>query len=239
MDIVYVLGTSGKFRNNIDLRYSIRSVEQNLIGYDNIYIIGPKPDWLAGVVNIPAKDQFDPRANREANIINKALIGASSDCSDDFLFFNDDYFIHKKLDVAHIKNWHRGFLREVRLAGAYGNARIRTADYLESEGYTSLNYDGHYPAIFNKYKLLEIMDTIPWRENFYVFKSLYFNIMKVKGEYFSDFKIRRNTPLNYIKRKLQTRPFFSASDDATAAKTGLLLKSMFPNPSTYEINTNT
>lgn len=45
IDLVYILGSGSQWRNN-ELRFSLRSVQKNLKGYRNIYIVGENPGFL-------------------------------------------------------------------------------------------------------------------------------------------------------------------------------------------------
>jgi hypothetical protein len=65
MDLVYVLGSGSRWGDN-ELRYSLRSVEKHLKGYNNVYLVGDKPDWVRNVTHIPKQDitvqrMFDKR----------------------------------------------------------------------------------------------------------------------------------------------------------------------------------
>jgi len=42
-----------------ELRYSLRSLEKNLIGLNRIFVVGHKPKWLVGVTHIPVTIQTD------------------------------------------------------------------------------------------------------------------------------------------------------------------------------------
>ena len=58
MDLLYVVGGGSK-HNNAELRYSLRSIEKNCTGYDRVFIVGQKPEWVTNVEFYPCDDPYD------------------------------------------------------------------------------------------------------------------------------------------------------------------------------------
>ena len=59
MDVVYILGT-GSTSNDNEIRYSLRSIEKYLIGFNVVYIVGECPKFLKGIIHLdfrPTKKQ--------------------------------------------------------------------------------------------------------------------------------------------------------------------------------------
>lgn len=90
MDVVYVLG-KGSLADDLELRYSLRALEQNMLDLRLLYLVGERPDFLKDIVHIPV---VDDTGSPEGNIYNKVM-AASEDSvlSDDFLLMNDDFFM--------------------------------------------------------------------------------------------------------------------------------------------------
>jgi hypothetical protein len=86
IDVVYVLGTGSKWKNN-ELRFSLRAIEKNLTGYRDIYVIGENPGFLQNVIHIPYPDELP--GNADGNIARKVLRACrEKKLSDNFLFIN-------------------------------------------------------------------------------------------------------------------------------------------------------
>ena len=107
IDIVIPLGTGSLWKDN-ELRICLRSVQQNMEGVRNIYIVGVKPKWLSGVVWIKMTDL---PGCRQFNIMRKVLTACKSEAlSENFLFMNDDHYVMKKIHAMDIPYWYSGML---------------------------------------------------------------------------------------------------------------------------------
>lgn len=90
MDVVYILG-SGSLVNNEEIRYSIRSLVENMIDMRNLYIIGEKPHFIQNV-----QHHFLPDSDKKSwkNVYNKIMFACEiPELSDEFLLMNDDFFL--------------------------------------------------------------------------------------------------------------------------------------------------
>jgi len=70
IDVVYPLGSGSAWDNN-ELRYSLRSLENNLLDLGRVFVVGQRPPWLVEAVHIPMEDTH--RHNKDANLIDKVL----------------------------------------------------------------------------------------------------------------------------------------------------------------------
>jgi hypothetical protein len=228
MDVVYIC-RSGP---NEELRYSIRSVEQNL-PHRNIWVIGQKPEWYKGnfieVDNANAK-YSNARANLDTLVKTKQI-------SDDFVLMNDDFFIIRKINK--ISYFYDGTLLEraeknelLTTTGAYTKLLYNTYDKLVNLGIEfPLNYELHVPMIMNKHKLKEVLrcKTCLWR-------SLYGNIYNVGGTEKEDVKIYTSSPSNPESYDWRGKHFayISTQDSSFPAVHRTLLSKRFKSPSSIE-----
>lgn len=234
MDLVYPLGNGATHRDNIDLRYSLRSVELYLNDCDRVFIIGECPKWVQNVIHIPAKDRYSFYTNREANIIHKCVQVFKTDCSENFIFMNDDYFLLKPFSSGDLNFWYKGKLKENGPLTTYKTAKYRTANWLEARGYTSFNYDVHCPSVFNRAVLKERLSRVDWKKNYYVFKSLIYNMGTAKGEEYIDLKLKKIVNKAELFKTLEERLFFSTSDAIMRDGFLQIMESLYPNKSKYE-----
>ena len=150
MDIVYICREG----DNEELRYSIRSVMQNL-PHRNIWVVGGKPNWYNGnhiAVRQNGRKYDNARKNMQA-------IAASLEISEDFILMNDDFFVIKK--VKDLSHYHGGplseridFLKNKYGVSPYIKMLTKTAKYLAHRGIRDpLNYALHVPFVMNKTKM--------------------------------------------------------------------------------------
>src|SRR5687768_13919743 len=98
MDIVYTIGTESKC-DDLELRYSIRSMVKHLHGFDRVVLVGHKPSWAKDVIHIPCNDPHV--ANRARNIYDKILKAAMhAEVSENFICASDDHFLLADHDAA-------------------------------------------------------------------------------------------------------------------------------------------
>jgi len=237
MDIVIPLGTQDKRRNYADLRYSLRSVEKYIKGYKDIYIVGECPKWLTNVIHLPCKDPYLYKINREGNIIHKVLTAAQHpDVSEHFVLLNDDHYYLKRLHVDEIEDWYKGNLNENPAKNhLYQKARKDTHNWLRDFGGHTLDYDGHWPNVFHKEVLIDVMQGINWKDHHFVFKSLYYNLIENVPVRMKDCKIGDETTPEDFGKQIRGRYLFSTSDNVSAS---IMMRQYFDEhlntPSRYE-----
>lgn len=106
MDILYVLG-SGSKHNNMELKYSLRSLERYCINVGRVYIVGECPRWInkKEVTHIPCNDPYERKCK---NIWHKVLYAIDHcDISNEFLLSADDIFHVRPIDLDHYPYYHK------------------------------------------------------------------------------------------------------------------------------------
>jgi len=183
MDILLPLGTGSKWNNN-ELRYCLRSLEQNCQDLGNVIISGEKPDWIQNIIHVPAKDAHIPTLS----IWNKTLAGSKE--TKEFLFINDDYLFLKPFKA---KSYPYLF-GEVTGNSPYKRILRRTLKLCQQSGLQSFNFDVHKPMIINSAKFQQTYDYFKWHlsiDQGLVMKSCYTNLHGVKGIECQDIKLFR------------------------------------------------
>lgn len=229
MDYVYIC-RSGE---NEELRYSIRSLVNNLEDVENIWLIGGKPSWYTGnYFNLPGKkSKFD-------NIVDAIRkIPEIEEISEDFVLMDDDIFIVKKLESIPV--YHGGLLSDkikhrqssIGRVDTYGRLLNKTMKDLNLQGIKDpIVYDLHVPMTMNKTILKNVMN------KGYFPKTTYGNLAKVGGTKIKDVKVyNRNKEMSYdyVNGDL---PFISTLDQSFERVYQDILKEMFIKPSSYELN---
>ena len=191
MDIVYILGTQSVWDDN-EIRYSLRSVEENLENAGKVFIVGEFPAWMneSQLTHIPAKDPYDHKIK---NAVHKILIACNDKrISDNFILMNDDFLFLTKQSVT--GNINIGYIDDAQKEhktrrGYYFRAIRETNQMLKMARIEKpINYEAHYPMIINKKAFRAIMEGIGWKNIGYIFRSIYGNVLGVVGKETRDYK---------------------------------------------------
>lgn len=220
-DVVYILK---KDVAPDELRYSLRSLQN--FPHGKVWFFSGCPEGLR-------PDRFVPfeQSGRQkwwmATSTYRAIC-ETDEVTDRFWMFNDDFFILEKVEeLPYMYNGH--------IADLVGFARSRSPVYarrlretrieLEKQGLDTLNYALHVPMLFEKTKVLEVLDAFP---NCPMFRSLYGNYWKVGGIETKDVKV--STP-----NGLPDGPLCSTSDKSfREGAVGEFIRNRFNTPCKWE-----
>jgi hypothetical protein len=240
MDIVYVLGTGSRWKNN-ELRYSLRSVEKNLVNVDKIWVVGANPGFTKGIRFIEHPDEFEP-VNASGNVTRKLIrVCSEPELSEDFLFFNDDFIVIKPCDANKLPTWYKqdmaDYPPEFFNKNDWRRRMKATFNTLQSCGLPTLNYDYHAPMHFNKTLFPQVMQRFDYSSGIgLLYRSLYGNTLQVPAtqmtiEKRTIFRELTFAEINYLIRKSH---FFAFSDAGLNDELKLWLFANFPTQSRYE-----
>ena len=178
-DLIYPVGTGSHWDNN-ELRYSLRSVAQNLRGVGKVWIVGERPEWLRGVEHISVQDKWG-KANPTANTLSKVLAACDAGISERFIYMNDDFFIMRPMQAENIQPLYKNDLTE--WPPSYWNKHpwrqrmLKTMKLLQSTGLKTLCFDIHAPFPMEVTKVRELADRFDWKTgNGLNWRSLYGNV---------------------------------------------------------------
>lgn len=215
MDVLYYIG-GGSSHNNDELRFSLRSLEENCKDVGKVWIVGNRPAFLRNVEYLWVEDKFKWWKNAFVKV--KAAIEAG--ISDEFLLMNDDFFMLKPFEASKYPFYHRG---EMPSEGKSDWAKVivNTRKYLEKIGATTFHYGVHCPMRIEGKKYLELEKhlTEPLSA-----RCLYGNLY-CKGRKITDCKGEEIK--NNITKCYSSMPYMSE-------KIYEELKTMFPKPSKWE-----
>lgn len=229
MDIVYVVKDSAY---NEELQYSLRSVEKNF-PHNRVWFFGGKPIGVHPDKQVLVNQIWRTKWDNVRNMMR--MIADNEEVTDDFVLFNDDFFVMKPIKTLPPYKWKTmesicKWVEEQnnsRQSGYTKNLRA-VARELEELQFPTDNYVLHLPMVFNKKKLLNALDVFP---NTKSPRSVYGNMyLTKKAKTHKDVK---------IFRAWQTPPedadFLSTEDYAFKnGKAGEYIKKCFPNKSRFE-----
>ena len=151
MDILYYIG-SGSHHNNQELRYSLRALEAHCKDIGNVWVVGNKPHFLNG--NAKYLWVEDSGAWWQ-NAFYKTMAAIESGISEDFILFNDDFFMLEDFTAAKYPHYHKGDIKDVA-HNKYQETIVNTKRVLQSLNKPFKHYGVHCPMRINgaKYKQL-------------------------------------------------------------------------------------
>lgn len=229
MDIVYILGKGSVWKDN-EIRYSLRSIGKHLRGFDLVFVVGELPRFLTNVIHIPCEDVYKGNDLRRNYNIKEKVLAACRDerVSGDFLFFNDDHFLLRGLDVSEVRYWSDGGWDEpiLRAGVAYKRVLVNTVPF------SKYHFDIHTPIVYNKKRFIERMD-VDWSKE-YAVKSLYCG-NDFDPEFMKDMKVNARLTVESWKKLVTDRLFFSIGDAAVCWDFKQFMNELYPDKSKYEL----
>lgn len=230
-DIVYFVKDSAK---NEELKYSLRSVEQNL-KYRNVVFYGGCPEDLRPDRHY-ARNQTEPsKWERVRGSLRAACL--NDELTEDFWLFNDDFFILKPMSEDMPPQYNGELHRHIEKVKARHGGRDmdwtrrlqHLCETLEAAGKGTLNYAVHKPILINRKKALEVLDKFPDEP---MFRALYGNYWGIGGESKHDMKV---LVMDYDVDKIKDWEFVSTQDDSFERGTvGKYIKDKFDKKSRFE-----
>ena len=226
-DIIYVLrnGYQGD-----ELRYSIRSVVQNL-PYKRIVFVGGTPDGLRPDIGISHQQIGSTKWARSMSSLREAL--KCDKLTEDVWLFNDDFFVMDRVreDINYFNGTLEKRVIDLKRANPKGSIYARNLDKLRvtllSSGRDALSFALHVPFLINRKAALDLFDS---GADLQMFRSYYGNYYQIPCRYMSDVKV-------YDLQTIPDTPFISTSDSAfSLGKVGEFLRKYFNKPSRYEID---
>ena len=228
LDVVYFVKDSYE---NEELRYSLRSVEQNL-PHRNVWIYGNPPCGIE-VDRIARFQQTGKNKWAKVRSMFEKLY-LNDDLSEDFILMNDDFFVMKPIDK--LKTYYGGSLQEridviekhFNGPTSYTMRLRRTNDYLKANKLTTKNYELHIPMIVNKAKFLEQLERYTGLGG--ASRSFYGNTYKIGGTKCKDIKVYD------LDGNFNRNTTFLSTTDASfrIGEVGKFIRSKFPNKSRFE-----
>lgn len=233
MTIAYILGDGSKY-NNLELRISLRSAEKYL-NPKKVIVCGHDPGFLSDKVtyipNYPIKKENDAAFGIKENLL---ALCKSDLVPDEFTLLNDDYFF--LAPMTDFPYYHKGELRAAmeRIgSGVFYGHLLATAVVLENKKLGTKHFDCHWPIVYNKKKLLKIIEEQNWNVPLGpTIRSMYCNTLGIDGQYIDDVKI--NKPVLDWAAATAGMPMISVGDEAFDRICRSYFISLFGTKSAYE-----
>ena len=239
VSIVYPLGKGSRLQN-LEIRYSLRSVAEFAENFDKIFIIGEKPDflnWSETLVHIPFDDRYTPYLNTWLKL---REISEQKDVSEKFCFFNDDFFLIDKFDCSDVPYVTSGLdLHEQyfsyepldKIKNGYHKVLRKTMEALRNRKLTTYAFNTHQPVNFEKQKIAATFQEFSgdlWQHEL-SFRACYGNLHKIE---------RTRKPAIVLGNKIKSmygHKSFALTNATTYDFAYKILNSFFPEKSLFEV----
>lgn len=227
IDVVYVLKPE---LESEELRYSLRSVEKNF-PCRKVWFVGGQPKGFVPDARLEHKQE----GNSKWNLI-KSSMWAVINCdeiTDNFFWFNDDFFVMKPIDTKKFVNFVDGTL-ERRIQelhsesgmNPYTRTLFKAQQELMSLKMPTMNYDVHLPMLFNK----TLAENSINRCSSPQMRSIYGNINQIKYKVFPDVKV-------YDLESVPDYDYLSTNEKTfNNGKVGEYIRETFTEPSRFEVS---
>lgn len=255
IDVVYPLSNQSKGPDDFELRYSLRSLnEQPWVG--GLFIVGHMPAWIKNAQHIKCSDQwlYD---FKDKNIIKKMVRACADErVSDPFVANSDDQYWLQPIKPEQMLIPPREIPPQVLkyVAPGQGLQVIRpfrnrwvkrqheTVKFLRNNKRCEIFFDGHVPYLIDKRKYIRTMAEIPWEmgDGFLIVVYHGWNWESLanghKVEDRDGVLVRIKTDMKTEEIEAQTKNAFFMNHNNKAFSAGMreFLKKRFPNPSRWE-----
>lgn len=163
------------------LRLMLRAIENSCSGYNEIYIVGDKPDWIQGVVHIDFSEVESKKFLMKNNFKKLRAATLRRDLTDDFVWIdaNDvipmcDFSNDIRVNISETNPFYR------KPIGTDKIIHKHTFDMMHRRGFTKNNYFNSFPMSINREKLNNTFDEIDFDTAYgYCIKTLYSNFNRL------------------------------------------------------------
>lgn len=227
MDIVYFVKASSQ---NEELRYSLRSVEQNF-PHRNVWFIGGCPEGLHPDRQLEVSQNEKTKWENTSKSFKAAC--ENNDISDNFVLFNDDFFVMKPVEFlpyysdgiieSRIQQLRRHHMHDT----LYSSRLMSTVNLLKNAGLPTVSYAVHFPMVINKHEMLQTFEAFP---DGLMWRSIYGNHHHKPAIKVFDCKI------NDIRKQPDSNWTFLSTQDLTfrSGCVGSYIRKIFTEPSKFE-----
>lgn len=233
-DVLYIKGKPS-LNNDLEMLYSLRTLEKHVKDLGRVFITGECPEFInkKKVIYTPAEDIGSPMINHWWKVDQTIR---KTDIKKNFALMYDDIFITRNIKLAEYPFYQKGLLHQNQTGGdVYKESLINAAVWLMSNGKPTYDFELHIPCIYNKFKFKRLREIFEPRKDQYpgmAVRSIYGNLFETNRPYRKDIKIR--TPYDGPADFIQEYDCFSVSDQAFQFKVLPWLKKNYKERSRYE-----
>ncbi len=230
--------------DNNELRYLLRSVEENFPVNRVIIISDHLPDWV-NKKNVLFIEQGDPFLHhKDANIILKVLTAAQlPDITPTFFWSCDDHLVLREPKSYELRPFYISDLENEPSwwwSGTWKQGMRRTFNYLKKMGKHTYHYDAHIPQPIEAVEFKEIFSNFELKESErHCINTLFHNQVGYHRRYHigilkATFE-KPETEISAIRTMIHNRLYLSYNNRGLTSALQSVITEKFPNPSKYEL----
>lgn len=163
-----------------ELRYSLRSLEKHFKQDFRVWIVGDLPVWAINIRHIPHTRSEGMRENSTYDAIKKLILFCEHwDTSDLFIRMYDDMYLIEDVTLEDLSQYKAmfGYAAIPKRDGVWWDQLRRTLLEVIKKGYPGWNTETHFPEVFEKINMLDIIEDYDALNKRLLTSSLYFNIV--------------------------------------------------------------
>lgn len=232
-----------EFAQGRELLFALRSWYEKTCFPANLVIIGDREDWFGEEIFVIEHQRTSD--NPQIDTMEKLKLAIESpEVTERFIWTNDDIYLVNRVSLAHIEIPKvLGDLNPKKFKGVYAENMSRTIMLLDKFGLPKQNYGTHTPVLFEKFKLVEMLERFPEAESGVLFSSLYFNsqafpaypiVLDWETDQFLLPVISQKPNEERAIELLQRKVFLNNTVSGHSAWLEKFLEQMFPEPSIFE-----
>lgn len=232
-----------EFAQGRELLFALRSWYEKTCFPANLVIIGDREDWFGEEIFVIEHQRTSD--NPQIDTMEKLKLAIESpEVTERFIWTNDDIYLVNRVSLAHIEIPKvLGDLNPKKFKGVYAENMSRTIMLLDKFGLPKQNYGTHTPVLFEKFKLVEMLERFPEAESGVLFSSLYFNsqafpaypiVLDWETDQFLLPVISQKPNEERAIELIQRKVFLNNTVSGHSAWLEKFLEQMFPEPSIFE-----
>ena len=235
-----------------ELRYSLRSLVTYLEFDFRVVIVGDMPAWMnpESVLYIPHERIEHIKENQLYDAITKQLLFCNHPDTSlrfirmyDDIYLLDDLLLEDLFEPVAMYPYHKVPQR----SGTWWDQLYRTIGMLKIKGYPAFNSETHLPELFNKEKMLFVINAYSALDNRLLTSSLYYNTFfpTIEPRWFSkDLAIQFYNDVDDVfytnsqgdlVEKCKGKKFLNHNDQGLNENLKRFLISRFPQKSEFEL----
>ena len=248
LDVVYTLGNGSKHGDDLELRYSLRSIASQP-WLNRIFLIGHKPSWIKNIIHIPLTD-YHPSRVKDKNIILKVLRAtAVPSITENFVVWSDDIYALRTLTIENFGPYIEypsqydevKFIPIQHITSSWKQRLVQTVEFCKKNNYPDFTPDFHIPYIVPKSLYQEVMFEIPWHYNNGLLTHTFMNVLVPRGQYPSPkhnpnaiVRIKEQLTHKAIANVTSNKLFLNHNNTGLNKDMQFFLNEKFPTQSKYE-----
>ena len=236
IDVLYIVG-DGSLYNNEELKYSLRSLEENCWDVRDVYIAGYCPDFIdkGKVIWCDVQDVSNPRFNHWWKVHN--TFKKHKEMTKDVVLMYDDIFMTKQVSLEHYPYYYSGELYARTEINRYHLAKQKSKVFLETIGKPILDFENHCPIRYNRSKFLKMEDIFSGLKDDVVrlsVRSVYANQYSKPKEMVMQTDLKIREPVQNIEKVIKNHDYFSISADQLKGEVLRWLQERYKHKSKWE-----